>query len=201
MGVGTPTKLGTLLAPLKAGALLGNRHLPALSTALTHFLSLSLAAVPVPECSPAGQPGGTLVSPPPLMGIAVLGRYQAQVYGAVLLGTLLGSGGRELPQSFLGGCQSLARLVVPWADGMGYDVLVLGVVLLHLGVSQACHGLLLSIAVPPHRWGTDFAPPQEPNAESGAWRGHLCSPFLAGHLAQLWPVSLLLCDQAMGGCG
>lgn len=83
------------------------------STALTHILSLSLAAVPVPECSPAGRPGGTLVSPPPPLGIAAMGTDQAHMYGTVLLGALLGSVGGDLPQSFLGGCQSLARLVAP----------------------------------------------------------------------------------------
>lgn len=61
-GTGTPTKLGILLAPLRDGTLLGNRCLSTLSTALTHILSLFLAAVPVPERSPAGRPGGTLVS-------------------------------------------------------------------------------------------------------------------------------------------
>lgn len=157
MGTGTPTGLGILLAPLKDGTLLGNRCLSTLSIALTHILSLSLAAVPIPERSPAGRPGGTLVSHCPPMGIAALGTDQAQGNGTMLLGALLGSGRGELTCSFLGGCQSLARLVAPQADGMEYEVLGPGVVLLHL-VSQVCYGPLLSIAVPPHHRGTDFAP-------------------------------------------
>lgn len=94
-----------------------------MSTTLTHILSLSLAAVPVPERPPAGRPGGTLVSPPPPLGIATLGTDQAQVYGTVLLETLLGSVGGQQPQSFLGGCQSLARLVSSQPDRMEYEVL------------------------------------------------------------------------------
>lgn len=78
-------------------------------TALTHILSLSLAAVPVPERSPAGRPGGTLVSPPPLMGIGVLGTDQAQVYGTVLLGTLLGSVWGRTALEFLGEMPDLGQ--------------------------------------------------------------------------------------------
>lgn len=155
---GHPPSLAHCWHPSGLAPCWGINNLPALSTALTHILSLSLAAVPVPERSPAGWPGGTLVSHHPLMGVAALGADQAQVYGTVLLGTLLGSGGRELPQSFLGGCQSLARLVAPWADGMGHKVLGPGVVLLYLGVSQASHGLLLSIAVPPTSLGDRLCP-------------------------------------------
>lgn len=109
MGTGTPTKLGILLAPLRDGTLLGNRCLSTLSTALTHILSLFLAAVPIPERSPAGRPGGTLVSHCPPMGTAALGTDQAQGNGTVLLGALLGSGRGELTHSFLWGVPELGR--------------------------------------------------------------------------------------------
>lgn len=48
--------------------------------------------------------------------------------------------------------------------------------------------------------GTGLAPLQESNAGSGAWTGHLLTPSLAEHPAQLWAASLLPCSPAFPLC-
>lgn len=111
-------------------------------------LSLFLAAVPVPERSSAGRPGGTLVSHPLPRGITTPGTDQTWVQGAMLLGGLLGRGSESHPRAPWGGARGQPGCYPPQADRMGYEVLGPGAVLLCLDIPQAPMGSCSSLLYP-----------------------------------------------------
>lgn len=79
---------------------------------------------------------------------------------------------------------------------MEYEVLGPGAVLLHLSLKSSmgpCSALLF-----PHIIRGQTLPHLRSQMQSPEL---LSSPFLAEHPVQLWAASVLLWDQAMGGCG